>query len=252
MRGALLSIVGCLALLACGATDPAGPSSERGSSERGSAERASTERRSTEPTETGAEGAHPPTVDPAPEAEETSPAPPTPIPAGPCTADADCGFDSPCLPRLCVTNPPELDACDESGPPPGTCACVEGRCALRPNAERGEVTSNEDCEAYGERTCGLDLAAGACAPGGGAQRRGRTWTGPRCFCDGRPPRRCHFRWIEPVACGDVEDCWVEHDPLPHPIARPRRLRGRRFRPCADGELAPACVDGQCTLRAYGC
>lgn len=236
---AILAFVSCG--VGCGAADPGPTPTEPQGEPRTEAP--------TEPRESA-----PPTEAVAPEeAAPVAPSIPGPVLAGPCASDADCGFDSPCLPRACVSNPPVLDACDESSPPPGVCACVNGRCGLNPFAQRGEVTSDEACESFGERACGLDLARGTCAPGRPDEGvGGAPYTGPQCFCDGHPPRRCHFRWFEPVACRSTDDCWAEHDPLPHPIARPRRLRGRRFRPCVDGELAPTCAEGHCFLIPYGC
>jgi hypothetical protein len=76
-------------------------------------------------------------------------------------------------------------------------------------------------------------------------------TGPACFCDDASDR-CEFRWIDAVPCESERDCWVSDDVPWHPVARPKRLRGRRFRPCRDGELAPACRQGRCTLNAYRC
>jgi len=62
--------------------------------------------------------------------------------------------------------------------------------------------------------------------------------GPRCRCDSREPRRCHYDWIGPVPCASDDDCWVNAESST-PIARPRKLRGKRFRPCKDGERAPS-------------
>ena len=52
-----------------------------------------------------------------------------------------------------------------------------------------------------------------------------------------------------VPCRSVDDCWFRGR---EPIARPKKLRGKRFKPCVDGELAPVCVKGFCSLAAYGC
>jgi hypothetical protein len=52
-----------------------------------------------------------------------------------------------------------------------------------------------------------------------------------------------------VPCKTADDCWVKDGA---PVARPARLRGRRFRPCRDGEAAPVCFKGRCGLVTYGC
>jgi hypothetical protein len=77
--------------------------------------------------------------------------------------------------------------------------------------------------------------------------------GPSCDCLS-PAKGCTFQWLEPVACRSDRDCWVEQEPRRHPVARPKALRGRDFRPCTDGEVAPKCSDrGVCVLGlAYSC
>jgi len=54
----------------------------------------------------------------------------------------------------------------------------------------------------------------------------------------------------PVACKTDDDCWVEGG---KPVVRPKALRGKKFKPCQDGERAPVCGDaGVCVLRGYKC
>ena len=75
--------------------------------------------------------------------------------------------------------------------------------------------------------------------------------GPACSCDA-DSLECRFVWVEPIACETVADCWVS-DGRPHyPIARPKALRKQKFEPCRDGEVAPTCAAGRCSLLAYGC
>jgi hypothetical protein len=52
-----------------------------------------------------------------------------------------------------------------------------------------------------------------------------------------------------IPCTSVDDCWIEGR---RPIARPKNLRGRKFKPCKDGEVAPACKEGVCDRIAYKC
>jgi hypothetical protein len=54
-------------------------------------------------------------------------------------------------------------------------------------------------------------------------------------------------------CEVDDDCWIASSPSGLvPIRRPSHLRGRRFKPCSDGESAPACLEGRCALRKYRC
>lgn len=57
-----------------------------------------------------------------------------------------------------------------------------------------------------------------------------------------------------VACKSVDDCWVSAKRYPAvPIARPKHLKGKSFKPCVDGEVAPTCTSaGACGLLGYDC
>lgn len=173
---------------------------------------------------------------------------------GSCVADADCGWDDDCVPHACVLDPEPSPVCEETAPPPGTCACLFGRCTLRPNEHHRADPGPEPCESHGPSACGLDVGRATCEAGrpDDLADQAPRWTGPRCWCDGHPPRVCRFEWVDEVACSSVEDCWVEVDPFPRPIARPAAMRGRTFEPCRDGELAPGCEAGRCTLVGFGC
>jgi hypothetical protein len=53
-----------------------------------------------------------------------------------------------------------------------------------------------------------------------------------------------------VPCKTDDDCWSKGA---EPIARPKRLRGKTFKPCVDGEHAPMCGgDGTCMTMGYRC
>lgn len=53
-----------------------------------------------------------------------------------------------------------------------------------------------------------------------------------------------------VPCKTTDDCWSEGAT---PIARPKALRGRKYRPCVDGEHQPMCTpSGVCATLAFGC
>ena len=165
-----------------------------------------------------------------------------------CLADTECGWDDPCVPTRCVgaSNVPSDLKCDETAPPPGTCSCVERRCSLRPNEAPAPAPS---CR---REACGLDQSAGRCVAGTQleANRYIRTH-GPACHCD-QDTLECQFVWVEPIECEDENACWVSNSRPYHPIARPKSLRGREFRPCRDGEVAPVCTDGMCGVVPFKC
>lgn len=58
----------------------------------------------------------------------------------------------------------------------------------------------------------------------------------------------------PIVCQDDDGCWLEQGPdgRDRPIARPKKLRGKKLRPCKDAEHTPACRDGVCVVRAWKC
>ncbi|HUS66122.1 MAG TPA: hypothetical protein VMZ28_16330 [Kofleriaceae bacterium] len=177
---------------------------------------------------------------------------PPPVDVSSCAADSDCAFADPCMPSRCVTaaSVPQSPGCDESAPATGTCVCYEKRCSLKPGPSHPVVAVDSDCTYV--PGCVLDRATGGCAPGRDDDFRADRSVGPRCDCDSKVPQRCHFSWLDPIECKTVDDCWVDPAPFSHPIARPKKLRGKTFRPCKDGEVAPACADGRCAMRAYGC
>jgi hypothetical protein len=170
-----------------------------------------------------------------------------------CSIDADCGWDDPCAPSRCVVGQ-KRGECEESLAPPGTCACIALRtgadkiCALRRTTP---VPEPRTCDPRAAMGCGVDPSAGVCiAPKDDVVGRTRH-RGPYCACgkDGR----CTYEWVEPVACKDERDCWVgRNGEFVFPAKRPKKKRGKKVRPCKDGELTPACTDGMCTLRHWKC
>jgi hypothetical protein len=202
------------------------------------------------------DGAPDPVVEsePTPEPEPPPPKKPyEPDPSGagdPCSEASPCGWDHPCIPTRCVghdhigTSP----ACEESAPPPGECMCLAGQCTLRPTAPPS-APEPVSCKMSG---CGLDRGAGRCVEGA-MQDANRTTRdqGPACHCD-YGSSTCEFTWVEPIPCETVEQCWVSDSAPYHPVPRPKSLRGRKFRPCKDGEVAPMCTNGHCTVAGYSC
>ena len=58
---------------------------------------------------------------------------------------------------------------------------------------------------------------------------------------------------KPIPCKSEDDCWIRGGTTAAtPIARPARLRGKKFRPCVDGEAKPICSGGFCGTMAFGC
>jgi hypothetical protein len=53
----------------------------------------------------------------------------------------------------------------------------------------------------------------------------------------------------PVACKTDDDCWLDGRT---PVARPKSERGKKLKPCRDGEAVPKCKDQVCTYVAYKC
>lgn len=53
----------------------------------------------------------------------------------------------------------------------------------------------------------------------------------------------------PVACKTDDDCWLDGRT---PVARPKSKRGKKLKPCRDGEVVPKCEDQECTSVAYKC
>lgn len=183
--------------------------------------------------------ASPPSVLPSPASPSpASPSPASPSPASPppsaCTVDGDCNF----VRDRCAAVPGQAVSPE--------CVCFQGTCALRPSGPR---ISQQACDTT--RDCNIDLATARCGPDLPDDNLRVRWTGPTCQCNATD-HRCHFAWVDPIACKTVDDCWVEETPLIRPIPRPRRLKGRTFKGCVDGERVPACDAGQCTLHGLRC
>jgi hypothetical protein len=118
---------------------------------------------------------------------------------------------------------------------------------MRPSSPR---ISKQTCKDSGD--CDVDVTTAQCEPGIVPDDEFRVrYAGPTCRCI-PSDHRCHLHWFDPIACRSDDDCWLDETPVLHAIARPRRLKGRKFRPCVDGERVPACVEGRCAIRAAAC
>jgi len=188
----------------------------------------------------------PPSSPPAPSAVAPAPAPAVAAQPTTCAADADCNFAEGVEPARCAVGPAPA-AGKQPTKPDGVCVCLAGGCALRPEGARisEQACGNEmdDCE--------LDVPTARCEPGITPSDSPRSSYGPSCRCD-YSDQRCHLRWFDPIPFQTTDDCWASDEPVPHAIPRPKRLRGREFRACKDGEHVPACVDGTCALNSYSC
>jgi hypothetical protein len=242
---AYLTIVASLTIVACSNSTPAPPPTAPTAT-------ATTAVTPAEDAATPGGGGASPDPGAGPSATPSAPSAAPTAAASTCAKDTDCAWDDPCLPKRCVaaSAAPTAAGCDESVPPEGTCVCFDRRCAYRPAATRSPVSVDQPCTSPPD--CTMDAAAGTCVPGADPDAQPLGTPGPHCRCDGHEPRRCHYVWVESIPCAVDADCWVSHEGFAHPIARPRKLRGRRFRPCKDGEQAPVCRGGTCSLESYRC
>ncbi len=198
---------------------------------------------------------------PAPVALDAAPAVPAPpstpaTPARPgrgdyCKADADCGWDDPCMPARCAKAiaPVAGLKCSESGPPRGACACVDSQCTLR--RDRPELgASASGCTAGG---CALDVGGARCALGPATTLGPITEQGPLCTC--APSGRCEWSWSGPVPCTTWRDCSWTRDPRlrPVPSSLVPRAVDHPVAPCKDGERDAVCSPaGICRIVAWTC
>lgn len=173
-----------------------------------------------------------------------------------CRADADCGWDDPCGPRRCAAvKAPSVVDCAEKSPFPGSCACVEGQCTLRPTIPSQAAGPQDACG--GETKCAIDVATGTCHAGGDWRIGPIEIEGPVCLC-GERTQVCELKWSGPVPCESWRDCsWVREPRLravpsrevPRPVARP-------VKPCRDGEVDAVCEPvgdrKYCRIRGWKC
>lgn len=168
-------------------------------------------------------------------------APPT-IGKNKCNDDSECNVDI--AAGRCDTDVPS-NIVDESGRYP-LCSCNkrDHRCHLK-WVEPVACKNDSDCWTAGRKFQ-------ACKDG---ERE------PKCVAN-----RCALKKIEgvcfkgkyvpspsaskqPVSCTGDDDCWFAGD---QPAARPKSLRGHKFRGCKDGESEPKCAEKVCVLRKLSC
>lgn len=174
-----------------------------------------------------------------------------------CHADADCGWDDPCLPRRCseLATPRPTSTCEAPPLAPGTCSCVEHQCTLRPRDPERSSSSPGSCNT--DLTCAIDVGTGTCHADGKTLIGPIDVEGPVCLCDEKT-RACAYAWSGPVPCQSWRDCsWAREPRLravpsseqPRPVVRP-------VRPCKDGEVDAVCIgkDDQkfCRIVAWRC
>lgn len=168
-----------------------------------------------------------------------------------CQADADCGWDDPCVATRCGARvAPTAIACDESAPPPGTCSCVERQCTLRPT-DAGRGASAPGCTR--DADCGLDVGRAACVLGGTTMIGPIAEQGPVCTC--AASGRCEWSWAGPVPCTSWRDCsWTMAPRLrPVPSTQVPRPVDHPVKACQDGERDSVCSPAHtCQIVAWGC
>jgi len=174
-----------------------------------------------------------------------------------CEGPADCAWADPCEPDRCVAGD-ATKTCEGGAPAShGTCACIDrlggrgggGECTRRWDTPPAPTLS---CDPKAAQPCGIDLSRGVCVAPDGNLANGRAVVeGPYCFCN--KDSRCELRQIERIACKTDNDCWLTRTHgFIHPTHRPKKLRGKKLKPCRDAETTPACDAGFCTLRRWKC
>ena len=167
-----------------------------------------------------------------------------------CEANADCGWDSSCLPTRCVSakRSPGLIACDESSPPPGECLCADNYCTLKPKRLPAPVALG--CKA--DADCLFEPSSGTC---GARQEFGQ---GPinkeGAFCTCEPTSgACSVEWVGPVACKTYKDCsWLRAPLRPVPSSLIPRPQPRPVKACSTGEVDSVCKEGVCVVVGWSC
>ena len=185
-----------------------------------------------------------------PAASTTSDAGPA-TPAGPSTPPATSS-----APR---SDAPASDTCEKDADCilstfAGCCSCCPCG-ALRAMTVSREASMKEACERKDCRSCndfvGDCLACKDPAKEGMHARciaSACTLVETKAGAASPPPAPANATTT--VACKNDDACWFDDDH--HPIARPARHRGKKIRPCKDGEHAPACKDGACMVHHFKC
>ncbi len=154
-----------------------------------------------------------------------------------CRNNQDCGWDRPDKPTRCIVHPVDRPKNTPSAAGEmGSCGCQEDRCTWRhPSTAIGVQTV---CVDYSD--CRYDTEQSACRSRSPSDTDGiSTYVRPGPFCDCRAGS-CELTQVPEVPCKTDQDCWIS-DEIPHrPIQRPAKLRGYKFKPCTDGEVAPMC------------
>jgi hypothetical protein len=87
----------------------------------------------------------PSTTTPVAQASSDAAAPPTDAGTPPCKSDMGCNWDDECAPKRCIARPYTGQACEETLPEPGICACEQGACTIFPTPPAVPCTSWKDC-----------------------------------------------------------------------------------------------------------
>jgi hypothetical protein len=162
-----------------------------------------------------------------------------------CTSDLDCGWDQPCVAKLCVGAPKTpFIGCDKSSEPPGVCTCIDHRCTLR---RKTLLPPTPGCKV--DADCAFNASLGWCKPGTRKAERIEE-EGTICRCDAGA---CVLEVVDPVPCKKTADCsWLENPRRPAPASKvPRAFPP--VRPCKDGEWDSVCgASGHCRIVGWKC
>lgn len=180
-----------------------------------------------------------------------------------CQSDSECDWNHTCFPRRCVSANTVIESpCDKTTAPPGTCACVENMCTLRPDAgylrqlayEAKAEAKADDPRCATDPDCAIDIGSATCHVGGDARIGPMRREGPTCTCE-LSSGQCQYSWSEPVACKSWRDCsWVK-EPRLRPVSAKQVQRPikRKVRPCRDSEIDSKCgTDGVCQVVRWKC
>ncbi len=99
---------------------------------------------SSDPPASGSESATETSSAPEPAGSGSASAP---APTDGCARDVDCAPDHNCVPSECVPRGRAVtdQVCEETGPPIGRCACVEGQCQELRCAADADCVPNDQC-----------------------------------------------------------------------------------------------------------
>jgi len=165
-----------------------------------------------------------------------------------CQTDTDCQWDTTANPAHCMTQTGTGPKVAPAVLKVGACRCQANHCTW---LHARSAPAPTVCLDYSD--CRYDTEQSACRSRAPSDTDGiSAYIRPGPFCDCHAGN-CELTQVPEVPCRSDQDCWISDD-VPHrPIRRPAKLRGYKFMPCSDGEVAPMC-HGVCGYdpRVWGC